>query len=259
METAVSKFEIDAAGMHYSELNRRIRHAVERGASEIVLKNVFGQRYIGTNLHGAASPERLKLLTIHIYGTPGNDLGAFLDGPTIIVHGNAMDGTGNTMAGGRIVIHGRAGDITGLSARGGEIFVRDGVGYRTGVHMKEYSSLRPVIVIGGSSQDFMGEYMAGGVIILLGLNIAPDRKHTCRHVCSGMHGGVVFVRGELPESHLASGVARVSPTDEDEALLRKYIGEYGELFGADVSDIEPSQFAKLIPLTTRPYKQLYAY
>jgi glutamate synthase domain-containing protein 3 len=259
MSTTVSQFEIDAAGVHYSELNRRIRDAVECGATEITLRNVFGQRYIGTNLHGAASPDNLRHLRIHIYGTPGNDLGAFLGGPTIIVHGNAMDGTGNTMSEGRIVIHGRAGDITGLSARGGEIFVRDGVGYRTGVHMKEYSDLRPVIVVGTSSQDFLGEYMAGGVIILLGLNTAPGKKHTCRHVCNGMHGGVVFVRGELPESQIGRGVGKVKPSDEDKSLLSNYIEQYGNLFDIDVSCVEPSQFIKLVPLTTRPYKRLYAY
>lgn len=58
---------------------------------------------------------------------------------------------------------------------------------------------------------------------------------------------VAFVRGELLEGHLARRVARINPIREDETLLRKYIRGYGELFGVDVSDIEPSQFAKLVP------------
>ena len=37
-------------------------------------------------------------------GTPGNDLGSFMDGPKITVRGNAQDGCGNTMNNGIIVI-----------------------------------------------------------------------------------------------------------------------------------------------------------
>jgi glutamate synthase domain-containing protein 3 len=114
---------------------------------------------------------------IEIFGTPGNDLGAFMNGPRIIVHGNAQDGCGNTMNEGEIIIHGHAGDIIGLSARGGKIFVREDVGYRAGIHMKEYQGKKPVLVIGGTAQDFLGEYMAGGVLILLGLDLGEGKRH----------------------------------------------------------------------------------
>src|SRR3989304_1721148 len=109
---------IDAAGLHYSELNRSLRETVLGGRRHVELRNVFGQRYIGTNL---GRPVR-----VDIFGTPGNDLGAFMDGPTIVVHGNAQDGCGNTMNDGEIVIHGRAGDLAGLSARGGNDIIREG-------------------------------------------------------------------------------------------------------------------------------------
>ena len=36
--------------------------------------------------------------------------------------------------------------------------------------MKEYKNLRPAIVIGGCAGSFLGEYMAGGIIIILGLD-----------------------------------------------------------------------------------------
>jgi glutamate synthase domain-containing protein 3 len=114
-------------------------------------------------------------MDIEIFGTPGNDLGAFLYGHQIRVHGNAQDGVGNTMDAGEIVVEGRAGDVLGFSMRGGKIFVRDSVGYRTALHMKEYEDKRPVLVIGGTSQDFLGEYMAGGIVILLGLGGRPIR------------------------------------------------------------------------------------
>ena len=77
-------------------------------------------------------------MEIDIFGTPGNDLAAFLFGHRLVVHGNAQDGVGNTMDDGEIVIEGRAGDVLGFSMRGGTIYVRDGCGDRTALHMKEY-------------------------------------------------------------------------------------------------------------------------
>ena len=136
--------EIDALGLHYRELNARLREAVVSDVGHIVVRNVYGQRYLGTDLHAPVE--------IHIQGTPGNDLASFMDGPRLIVYGNVQDGCGNTMNGGEVVIHGRAGDVTGYSMRGGRIFIRDDVGYRVGIHMKEYEGRRPIIVIGGTAQ-----------------------------------------------------------------------------------------------------------
>lgn len=257
MSTTATVVEIDAAGVYYRELNQKLRAAVGEGVAKVVLRNVAGQRYIGTNLYGVG--DRTTELEIEIHGTPGNDLGAFLNGPRITVHGNVMDGTGNTMNRGRIVVHGRAGDITGFSARGGEMFIRDNAGYRVGIHMKEYESMRPVMVIGGATQDFLGEYMAGGVVIILGLTLKPSEAHYASHVGTGMHGGAIFIRGELLPHQLGAGVGPAEMTDSDRSLLARYIQEYGVLFGKDLSSVRIEQFTKLVPLSARPYRQLYAY
>jgi len=259
MSLTVSAVEIDTTGLYYKELNQKIREAVSDGAGKIVLRNVTGQRYIGTNLHNTVSPDALKNLDIEIYGTPGNDLGMFLNGPTITIHGNVMDGSGNTMNEGRIIAHGRAGDITGFSARGGEIFIRDNAGYRVGIHMKEYGEKRPVMVIGGATQDFLGEYMAGGVVIIMGLTLKPGESHYCSHIGTGMHGGIIFMRGDISTNQIGTGVGMPDLTGKDTELLEKYICEYGSIFGVDVSGITPDQFHKLVPMSLRPYKQLYAY
>mgnify|MGYP002508363490 CR=1 FL=1 len=42
-------------------------------------------------------------------------------------------------------------------------------GYRAGIHMKAYKDKVPVMVIGGTAGSFLGEYQAGGVIVVLGL------------------------------------------------------------------------------------------
>jgi glutamate synthase domain-containing protein 3 len=243
--------KIDAVGILTRELNTRLREAVTNGTKRIELRNVYGQRYIGTDL--------CKPVEIEIFGTPGNDLGSFMDGPRIIVRGNAQDGCGNTMNEGEIIVHGHAGDITGLSARGGKIFIRDGVGYRAGIHMKEYGDKKPVLVIGGTAQDFLGEYMAGGILVILGVNLKEGETHRASYIGTGMHGGVIYLRGNIADFQLGKEVGVAELDERDRLDLEKYVGEFASHFGYDAKEILKQRFIKLFPLYLRPYGRLYAY
>jgi len=246
-----SVLKLDASDLRYRELNAKLRDAVRNGTQIIELHNVHGQRYIGTDLD--------KAITLEIFGVPGNDLGAFMDGPRIIVHGNAQDGCGNTMNSGEIIIHGHAGDIIGLSARGGKIFVRQDVGYRAGIHMKEYQDKRPVLVIGGTAQDFLGEYMAGGILVLLGLNLRDGERHKARFIGTGMHGGTIYIRGSVEHFQLGKEVGVAEPEVEDYQILHQLVGEFASHFGYEATEILKDKFIKLSPLFLRPYGRLYAY
>ncbi|MFC1928606.1 hypothetical protein ACFLWC_02495 [Chloroflexota bacterium] len=246
-----SVIKVDATGVYYRELNAHLRNLVSNGTQKIELHNVYGQRYIGTNLD--------KPVEIGIFGTPGNDLGAFMDGPRITVQGNAQDGCGNTMNSGEIIIHGHTGDITGLSARGGKIFVREDVGYRAGIHMKEYQDKKPVLVIGGTAQDFLGEYMAGGVLILLGLTLKPGKNHKTKFIGTGMHGGVIYLRGSVDDYQLGKEVGVAELEENDYHILHQYVGEFSNHFGYQAQDILQHKFIKLYPRWLRPYGRLYAY
>lgn len=243
--------KIDASGVFYRDLNARLRDVVSNGAQRIELQNVYGQRYIGTDLD--------QPVEIEVFGTPGNDLGAFMDGPRIIVHGNAQDGCGNTMNNGKIIVHGHAGDITGLSARGGKIFVRDDVGYRAGIHMKEYQDKKPVLVIGGTAQDFLGEYMAGGILALLGLKLSEGEYHRAKFIGTGMHGGVIYLRGSVERYQLGKEVGIAELEQEDYQILHKFVGEFAAYFGYETEEILKHKFMKLFPRWLRPYGRLYAY
>src|ERR1035437_8831879 len=154
---------IDADGIYYRNMNEAVRAAFAAGSKTVVLQHVNGQRYIGTGISGAEK-------RIEINGTPGNDLATFMDGPTVIVNANAQDGVGNTMNAGKVIIHGDAGDVLGYGMRGGHVLIKGDVGYRVGIHMKAFESLVPVMVCGGKARDFFGEYMAGGILVLLGMN-----------------------------------------------------------------------------------------
>ena len=243
--------ELDAVGLHYKKLNEELFHAVKAGARKVILQNVHGQRYIGT---GIAEP-----VEIEVFGTPGNDLGVFMDGPHIVVNGNAQDGTANTMNSGEIVVHGHAGDLLGMAMRGGSVYVRDDVGYRACIHMKEYGDKVPVVVVGGCSQDFFGEYMAGGRAVVLGLSPDGEKVHRAMHIGTGMHGGVIYIRGNV-ESHQLGSEVGIKPIDTvDEVFLDFHVKRYAELFGHDAGEILSGDFKKLAPVSSRPYGRLYAY
>ncbi|KUK36769.1 MAG: hypothetical protein PWQ99_375 [Clostridia bacterium] len=238
---------IKANGKHYRELNAEVRSALARGASQVALDGVNGQYYIGAGLQG----DRRLIIN----GTPGNDTGCYLDGPELVIHGNAQDVLGNTMNGGRIIVHGSAGDVLGYGMRGGEIFVRDNVGYRVGIHMKEYQDQCPVIVIGNNAGAFLGEYMAGGRIIVLGLR--GEGRIVGSHCGSGMHGGCIYIRGRVEEKQLSPDVLSVPLDESDIKLLDSYFKRFCEYFGVDRSALLDSAFQKLVPRGNRPYAGLY--
>jgi glutamate synthase domain-containing protein 3 len=249
-DTPEDAVTIDARGLHYRALNEQIAACAEGGARHICVRGVLGQRYLGTSL------QREVRLTIE--GIPGQDLGAFMDGPEIEVYGHAQDGCGNTMNAGSIVIHGSAGDVVGLSMRGGRILVRDNVGYRVGIHMKEYEAVKPVIVIGGTAQHFLGEYMAGGTLIVLGRRLGEGEAHPSRYIGTGMHGGAIYIRGRVDPDYLGKEVGVVEPSGEEMWLVRRHVLEFARRLRLDAADLLDRPFVKLLPLTRRPYGRLYA-
>jgi glutamate synthase domain-containing protein 3 len=242
---------IDAQGMYYRDLNKMIRTAIEEGETEFELININGQRYIGDGVEAKVK--------IAIYGTPGNDLATFMNGPTIEVFANGQDGIGNTMNSGEIIIHGMVGDVIGYGMRGGKIFIKGDVGYRVGIHMKEYKKTIPLIVAGGCAGDFFGEYMAGGTMILLGLGSSKDKPITGDYLGTGMHGGVIYLRGTVEEHQLGAEVAVLEPDEKDLKLVAKHVSEWCSHFGYNPDEIMSEPFIKLKPVSSRPYGNLYAY
>lgn len=242
---------IDAAGMHYRDLNKQIRTAIEAGEREFVLNNINGQRYIGDAIEVKAR--------ITINGTPGNDLGTFMNGPTIEVHANGQDGIANTMNSGEIVIHGMVGDVIGYGMRGGKLMIEGDVGYRVGIHMKEYKKQIPVIVAGGCAGDFFGEYMAGGIMILLGIGRGEDKPITGDYLGTGMHGGVIYLRGEVEDHQLGKEVAVLEPDKNDMKLITQYVSAWCRHFDRNIDEIMSRAFIKLKATSSRPYGNMYAY
>jgi glutamate synthase domain-containing protein 3 len=125
--------------------------------------------------------------------------------------------------------------------------------------MKEYQDKKPVVVIGGTAQDFVGEYMAGGVLILLGLNLGEKEYHKAKFIGTGMHGGVIYVRGNIKDYQLGKEVDIAPAEEKDNELLQKLVAEFAAHFGYKTAEILKRDFIKLFPRWLRPYGRLYTY
>jgi len=241
---------IDAKNLHYTPLNKQVRAAVASGAKEIVIDNVLGQRFIGDGLRGDG-------VTITLNGVPGGDLAMFMSGPTIIVNGNADHAPGNTMDQGKVIIHGSAGDAVAHSMRGGRVYVRDNIGYRGGIHMKQYEGKRPILVVGGSARAFLGEYMAGGLLIVLGLNsLTPVSE---RGIGSGIHGGEIIIRGTVDEKNLGVGAKQQPVTIKEREAILPVIMDFTQAFGIDPTCFRTDTYTRIIPASARPFANKYTW
>ncbi|MCR4905241.1 MAG: glutamate synthase [Clostridiales bacterium] len=235
---------ICAKGLESRALNDAIR---DTGTCRVT--DCLGQRFLGA---GMTSGE------IEIDGVPGNALGAYCNGARITVNGNAQDAVGDTMNAGKIIVRGSIGDAAGYAMRGGEIYIRDDAGYRAGIHMKEYREKIPVIVIGGCAGSFLGEYQAGGVIVVLGRN-RGTRPIVGDFPCTGMHGGRLFLRGTCDGIAFPPQVTARRADDADMEAARTYIETYISLFGADADDdaLLDGLYTVVTPDSRNPYRRMY--
>jgi len=248
--TKSKKITLNAKGIYYKQFNELIRQKVAEGYTDFMLENVNGQRYIGTALDGN--------LTFEVHGVPGQDMGAFMRGPSIYVRANAQDGIGNTMDDGKIIVDGLAGDVVGYAMRGGNIYIKGDVGYRVGIHMKAYMDHQPVIVVGGKAGDFLGEYMAGGIILLLGMfSGKPDAPISGRSLGTGMHGGVIYVRGKAPIDQLGPGLHAQPADGTDMEAIERIVNDYAKELDLDANEILSEGFEKIRPFSHRPYGNMY--
>ena len=122
--------------------------------------------------------------------------------------------------------------------------------------MKAYKEKAPVMVIGGTAGSFLGEYQAGGVIIVLGLE-AKDKKIVGFFPCTGMHGGKMFLRSECKDVKFPGQVTARPADESDMEELKMYVTEYCDLFGYDINEVLTSPFTVVTPDSKNPYKQMY--
>jgi glutamate synthase domain-containing protein 3 len=257
--TYVGKDAVNAEGLGYKELNEEILRKALSEERVIRVINVRGQRFIGVNLPRYG----IRDVRVEMYGAPGNSLANLNNDFEFVVYGNAQDDVADTTHGDRVAIHGDARDVIGQALQGGKVFIRGNAGNRVGIQMREYRDRRPYLMIGGKVDDYLGEYVAGGVITVLG--IGSINRYSIplvgKHVGSGMVGGRIYIRGKVPEHR--TGLAVPYPElrgfldvvndeglgqGETDALLnvltrsehvRRNRIEYRELSEDEVRELEP--------------------
>ncbi|BDC19740.1 glutamate synthase [Acidianus sp. HS-5] len=217
------KFDIDAKGLGYKDVNRAIMDVAKTGKKEITVINLLGHRFIGMNFPRAG-------LKLSLYGVVGNAMANLNENNVFHVYGNVADDCCDTMQGGKVVIHGDARDVLAQTFQGGYIYVKGNAGNRVGIQMREYMNKRPYLVIGGMVDDYLGEYMAGGVILVLGLGIKGEPVGN--YVGSGMVGGRIYIRGKINSEKIGLQPSRQEIVRFLKALLLENMiseDEYNEL------------------------------
>lgn len=115
--------------------------------------------------------------------------------------------------------------------------------------------MRPSLVIGGTVKDYLGEYMAGGTIVVLGLRNDVESP-VGNNIGAGMHGGRIFVKGKVGIGQLGPGAIVSQLTEDDQkelaSLLEEFEGYFGEKIGRDYSG-----FVKVNPSSSRPFSGYY--
>ncbi len=231
---------VDAKDMDFRQLNETLR-AMD---GDVTVQGCLGHRFIGA---GKAQG------TLILEGIPGNAAGCYLNGGTLKIMGNAQDAVGDTMNDGTIVIHGSVGDAAGYAMRGGSIFVQGDAGYRAGIHMKAFGDKIPAVVIGGRAGSFLGEYQAGGNIVVLGLGCRDDQLMGM--FCgTGMHGGKIWFRAATPPDRFPPQckLQREEDITPILPLLERFFGYFGGSLPED-----GKVFWSLTPNSANPYKQMY--
>jgi len=200
-------------------------------------------RFVATAGSGALA--RMKIFRIAAepvrpsYGSgsvAGNGFAAYsTDGVSFEVAGGAQDGAAKTALGGTVAIlkapnatgrfvDGAVGKCFAYGAQRGRFFVQGGADARAGIRLSGAE-----VVFGGDLRGFAFEYMTGGAAVVLG---DPGRW-----ICSGMSGGMVFLRRDPDRGldddgmreRLAKGAkvtVRAPEADDELAALRELLAGY---------------------------------
>lgn len=197
-----------------------------------------GGRFIGVGMSFRDSPATGKIV---VSGSAGNCLANLNDGGVFEVTGNVADDLADTMSDGIVAVHGSAGDVAAQAMQGGRLFVRGSVGNRAAIQMREFGSRRPYMVICETAGDYLGEYMAGGRVVVLNLSNSP--LPTGSYLGTGMVGGTIYVRGELRPAQLG-----LLPRSEDVMTYLESACDEGLIDPLALKSVDPFDVDGMRPL-----------
>ena len=208
-------------------LEERLQDAVARGSRRIEVE-AWGQHGIGGRLWRAGGDP----LHIRVIGHCGQRLGAMgFPGTRIENMGPASDDVGWLNAGAEIIVHGHASNGVANAMAQGKVCVAGSIGAR-GMTMTKHNPrfAPPELWVLGSVGDYFGEFMAGGIAVICGIEAQTPENILGYRPLVGMVGGKVFFRG--PHGGYSKSDARLMPiSDADWQWLVENLHGYLETIG----------------------------
>lgn len=192
-------------------LEEKIQNAVEKGERLLEIQ-AFGQHGIGGRLWKAGD----EPVHVIIKGQSGQRVGSLGFPNTLVeVMGPASDDVGWLNAGAEIVIHGHAGNGLANAMAQGKIFVSGSIGARGMTMTKSNPRFAPPEVwVLGSVGDYFGEFMAGGITVICGIEPQTPENILGYRPLVGMVGGKVYFRG--PHNGYSKADAKQMPISDDD-------------------------------------------
>ncbi len=203
--------QLDGERIESRVLEEKVQEAVASGECNLKIL-AFGQHGIGGRLWQAGDDK----VHVRVEGPPGQRLGSMgFANTTIEVHGPASDDTGWLNAGAEIIIHGHAGNGTANAMAQGIVRVAGNIGARGMTMTKSNPRFAPPeLWVLGSVGDYFGEFMAGGIAVVCGVD-PQDRNNVLGYrPFVGMVGGKAFFRG--PHGGYSQRDAKLVPIGDDD-------------------------------------------
>lgn len=192
-------------------LEEIIHQHVKKGDRALEIDG-FGQHGIGGRLWDAGENKTY----VRITGQSGQRTGSLGNSNTTIeIMGPASDDVGWLNAGAEIIVHGSASNGIFNGGAQGKILIGGSIGARGMTMTKRNPRFEPPeLWVLGSTGDYFGEFMAGGIAVICGHEPQnPDNVLGYRPLV-GMVGGRVYYRGPISEFS-EKDAKHVEISDED--------------------------------------------
>ncbi|RJP77595.1 MAG: 4Fe-4S dicluster domain-containing protein [Desulfobacteraceae bacterium] len=203
-------------------LEEKIQAAIEQGERFVEI-NAFGQHGIGGRLWKAGD----ESVHVKITGQAGQRAGSLGFPNTVVeIMGPGSDDVGWLNAGATIVVHGNAGNGLANAMAQGKIYVAGNIGARGMTMTKSNPRFAPPeIWVLGSVGDYFGEFMAGGIAVVCGMNPQTPRNILGYRPLVGMVGGRVYFRGPH-KGYSETDAKQVPISDDDWRWFSENLKEY---------------------------------
>ena len=199
--------EVSGEGRSTREINTAIRREMQRGETDIVVRDPGAKHNLGVAV--------IEPVSIRFDGSVGYYCGGLIDGPHYEIVGSAGWGLAESMLNGHVVVRESVGNGAAAALRGGTVVVHGDAAARLGVSMKGGT----VLVAGncGYMAGFMGQK---GTIVVCG-DAGPA-------FADSMYETVCFVGGRIAELGTDAVIEPLGPKDVEflETALAEHLPEH---------------------------------